>query len=189
MLGLLIAGELRHITKLKPWCLLEVLTEKYDWNLEEAEAFANFLTPMLAFDPNMRATAAECLHHPWLNSWEQHGGAKPKLLALLPILAGLFWSSAILSHLFSGPSSRVCSFREKTHYVTIFHYCKWRWWHLWRPFTSLTFFISGKIWKVANSLLCSDICGTSVKFRLFSIPWYRVMLYKCNIFVDSTISQ
>jgi serine/threonine protein kinase len=68
VLGLLIAGELRHITKLKPWCLLEVLTEKYDWNLEEAEAFANFLTPMLAFDPNMRATAAECLHHPWLNS-------------------------------------------------------------------------------------------------------------------------
>ncbi|PNF36153.1 SRSF protein kinase 3, partial [Cryptotermes secundus] len=60
-------GELRHITKLKPWGLLEVLTEKYDWNRVEAEAFANFLTPMLAFDPNMRATAGECLQHPWLN--------------------------------------------------------------------------------------------------------------------------
>ncbi|KDR18100.1 Serine/threonine-protein kinase SRPK2, partial [Zootermopsis nevadensis] len=61
-------GELRHITKLKPWGLLEVLTEKYDWNRKEAEAFANFLTPMLEFDPNLRATAAECLAHPWLNS-------------------------------------------------------------------------------------------------------------------------
>ncbi|XP_069692909.1 SRSF protein kinase 3-like isoform X2 [Periplaneta americana] len=61
-------GELRHITKLKPWGLLEVLTEKYDWNRADAEAFANFLSPMLAFDPNLRATAAECLEHPWLNS-------------------------------------------------------------------------------------------------------------------------
>ena len=28
----MIAGELRHITKLKPWPLIEVLTEKYDWD-------------------------------------------------------------------------------------------------------------------------------------------------------------
>ncbi|PSN51739.1 hypothetical protein C0J52_13455 [Blattella germanica] len=63
-----VSGELRHITKLKPWGLLEVLTEKYDWDRKEAEAFANFLTPMLAFDPEERATAQECLDHPWLNS-------------------------------------------------------------------------------------------------------------------------
>jgi len=150
MLGLLIAGELRHITKLKPWGLLEVLTEKYDWNRAEAEAFANFLTPMLAFDPNMRATAAECLQHPWLNSWEQHGRSKLNSPAVLPILAG-----SLLSDLFSGLSNRVHSFRGKTHYVTIFHYYKWRWWHLWRPFWNLTFFISGKIWNVAKYLLCS----------------------------------
>ncbi|GLH07529.1 SRSF protein kinase 1 [Gryllus bimaculatus] len=61
-------GELRHITKLKPWGLVEVLTEKYEWDHKEAKAFADFLNPMLAFDPNERATAAECLKHQWLNS-------------------------------------------------------------------------------------------------------------------------
>lgn len=59
-------GELRHITGLKPWGLIEVLTEKYDWSYEEAQSFSTFLTPMLEFDPNTRATAAECLDHPWL---------------------------------------------------------------------------------------------------------------------------
>ncbi|XP_063219113.1 SRSF protein kinase 3-like isoform X2 [Bacillus rossius redtenbacheri] len=61
-------GQLRHITKLKPWGMLEVLTEKYEWDHAEAKAFVDFLTPMLAFDPSERATAAECLKHPWLNS-------------------------------------------------------------------------------------------------------------------------
>ncbi|XP_066997426.2 SRSF protein kinase 3 isoform X2 [Anabrus simplex] len=61
-------GELRHITKLKPWGLVEVLTEKYDWDHKEAKAFADFLNPMLAFDPEERATAADCLKHMWLNS-------------------------------------------------------------------------------------------------------------------------
>ncbi|KAK0090284.1 hypothetical protein PV325_001515 [Microctonus aethiopoides] len=59
-------GELRHITGLKPWGLYEVLTEKYDWLPSEAREFADFLTPMLEFDKNTRATAAECLEHPWL---------------------------------------------------------------------------------------------------------------------------
>ncbi|XP_059469781.1 SRSF protein kinase 3-like isoform X2 [Neocloeon triangulifer] len=59
-------GELRHITRLKPWSLLEVLTEKYDWDQTDAQQFADFLLPMLAFDPDERATAAECLRHPWL---------------------------------------------------------------------------------------------------------------------------
>ena len=59
-------GELRHITKLKPWGLFEVLTEKYEWDVQLARDFAEFLHPMLAFDPNGRATAAECLQHPWL---------------------------------------------------------------------------------------------------------------------------
>lgn len=59
-------GELKHINGLKPWGLYEVLTEKYDWSPSEAREFAQFLTPMLEFDPNTRATAAECLKHPWL---------------------------------------------------------------------------------------------------------------------------
>lgn len=60
-------NELRHITGLKPWGLEDVLTEKYEWSREDAEEFAAFLKPMLDFDPNKRATAAECLGHPWLN--------------------------------------------------------------------------------------------------------------------------
>lgn len=59
-------GELRNITGLKPWGLVDVLHEKYEWSLEEAKAFADFLRPMLEFDPAKRATAATCLQHPWL---------------------------------------------------------------------------------------------------------------------------
>ncbi|XP_023036909.1 SRSF protein kinase 3 [Drosophila willistoni] len=59
-------GELRNITGLKPWGLMDVLVEKYEWSDPEAEAFAAFLKPMLEFDPAKRATAAECLEHPWL---------------------------------------------------------------------------------------------------------------------------
>ncbi|XP_010738818.3 SRSF protein kinase 1a isoform X2 [Larimichthys crocea] len=60
-------GDLKHITKLKPWGLLEVLIDKYEWPREEAECFADFLIPMLELIPEKRATAAECLRHPWLS--------------------------------------------------------------------------------------------------------------------------
>ncbi|KAG7477785.1 hypothetical protein MATL_G00073170 [Megalops atlanticus] len=61
-------GDLRHITKLKPWGLLEVLVEKYEWQREEAQMFADFLLPMLDLIPEKRATAAECLRHAWITS-------------------------------------------------------------------------------------------------------------------------
>ncbi|TTB56407.1 SRSF protein kinase 3 [Bagarius yarrelli] len=61
-------GELRHISNLKPWGLFEVLLEKYEWPLEQAAQFSDFLLTMLEFIPEKRATAAECLQHPWLNS-------------------------------------------------------------------------------------------------------------------------
>ncbi|XP_068104270.1 SRSF protein kinase 3 [Hyperolius riggenbachi] len=61
-------GELRHIHNLKHWGLFDVLLEKYEWSLEEATQFSDFLTPMLEFIPEKRATAAQCLQHPWLNS-------------------------------------------------------------------------------------------------------------------------
>ncbi|XP_007231984.3 SRSF protein kinase 1a isoform X2 [Astyanax mexicanus] len=59
-------GDLKHITKLKPWGLLEVLQDKYEWSREDAETFTDFLLPMLELIPEKRATAAECLRHPWL---------------------------------------------------------------------------------------------------------------------------
>ncbi|KAM7401876.1 hypothetical protein PAMP_017153 [Pampus punctatissimus] len=61
-------GDLRHITKLKPWGLLDVLVEKYEWSKEEAHTFSSFLLPMLDLMPERRATAAQCLSHPWLTS-------------------------------------------------------------------------------------------------------------------------
>ncbi|XP_069501483.1 SRSF protein kinase 3 isoform X2 [Ambystoma mexicanum] len=61
-------GELRHIQNLKHWGLYDVLMEKYEWSLQEASDLADFLLPMMEFIPEKRATAAQCLQHPWLNS-------------------------------------------------------------------------------------------------------------------------
>ncbi|XP_036958472.1 SRSF protein kinase 1b isoform X1 [Acanthopagrus latus] len=61
-------GDLRHITRLKPWGLLDVLVEKYEWSKDEAHTFSSFLLPMLDLVPERRATAAQCLSHPWLTS-------------------------------------------------------------------------------------------------------------------------
>ncbi|KAM8707898.1 hypothetical protein ACLKA7_014945 [Drosophila subpalustris] len=63
-------GSLRNITKLKPWSLLNVLVEKYDWDPVEAKKFSDFLLPMLEYNPVIRASAAECLQHPWLEQEE-----------------------------------------------------------------------------------------------------------------------
>uniref|UniRef100_A0A914BY00 non-specific serine/threonine protein kinase n=1 Tax=Acrobeloides nanus TaxID=290746 RepID=A0A914BY00_9BILA len=61
-------GRLQHITHLKPWSMVEVLTQKYGWPFERARDFAAFLLPMLAYDSEERATAAHCLKHQWLNT-------------------------------------------------------------------------------------------------------------------------
>lgn len=63
-----VLGDLRHITKLKPWGLQDVLVEKYEWSREEALNFSDFLLPMLDLIPEKRATAAECLRHSWIAS-------------------------------------------------------------------------------------------------------------------------
>lgn len=59
-------GQLRNIRSLKPWNLFQVLVEKYEWNCGDAVDFQDFLTKMLYYDPKRRATAADCLKHPWL---------------------------------------------------------------------------------------------------------------------------
>ncbi|XP_065142294.1 SRSF protein kinase 3 [Paramisgurnus dabryanus] len=59
-------GELLRIAALRPWGLFEVLVEKYHFLLRESSLFSDFLLRMLDFVPERRATAAQCLKHPWL---------------------------------------------------------------------------------------------------------------------------
>uniref|UniRef100_A0A914GW16 non-specific serine/threonine protein kinase n=1 Tax=Globodera rostochiensis TaxID=31243 RepID=A0A914GW16_GLORO len=63
-------GRLLHIPNLKPWSLVEVLTQKYQWPFEQARSFAAFLFPMLNYEPAERVTAAQCLKHNWLKNIE-----------------------------------------------------------------------------------------------------------------------
>merc|ERR1712210_206596 len=50
-------GSMKNILKLKPWSLIEVLTTKYDWEANDAQGFADFLLPMLEYQPTTRTTA------------------------------------------------------------------------------------------------------------------------------------
>lgn len=59
-------GQLRNIKNLKSWPLRDVLLEKYKFLDYEAEEIADFLRGMLVTEPERRATAKECLDHPWI---------------------------------------------------------------------------------------------------------------------------
>lgn len=50
-------GHLKRISGLNYWPLSKVLMEKYRIKEEEAKAFSDFLTPMLEWYPEKRATA------------------------------------------------------------------------------------------------------------------------------------
>jgi len=52
---------------LRPWNLYSVLTQKYSWPSEKARQFSDFLEPMLDYDTRRRATAWDCLNHPWIS--------------------------------------------------------------------------------------------------------------------------
>jgi len=51
------AGNLRRIRGLNFWPLKKVLKEKYRFKENEAHAFAEFLVPMMHWDPDKRASA------------------------------------------------------------------------------------------------------------------------------------
>uniref|UniRef100_A0AAV2LWG7 non-specific serine/threonine protein kinase n=1 Tax=Knipowitschia caucasica TaxID=637954 RepID=A0AAV2LWG7_KNICA len=61
-------GDLLRVGKVKSWKLYDVLVEKYHFLLKEASDLSDFLLPMLEYYPERRATAAQCLQHPWLSS-------------------------------------------------------------------------------------------------------------------------
>ncbi|KAI1714417.1 protein kinase domain-containing protein [Ditylenchus destructor] len=71
-------GRLLHIPQLKPWSLVEVLTQKYQWPFEQARSFAAFLMPMLAYEPSERASAEQCLKHHWLKEPKPANNASPE---------------------------------------------------------------------------------------------------------------
>lgn len=59
-------GELRHIRDLEYWKLEDVLMEKYRMDPRDSKELSSFLLPMLEFNPRRRATAQDCLRHPFL---------------------------------------------------------------------------------------------------------------------------
>lgn len=60
-------GELLRISKLKPWGLKDVLVEKYKFPVSDAVEISEFLSPMLALQPEKRADAGGMVNHPWLS--------------------------------------------------------------------------------------------------------------------------
>uniref|UniRef100_A0A8C7YBB3 non-specific serine/threonine protein kinase n=1 Tax=Oryzias sinensis TaxID=183150 RepID=A0A8C7YBB3_9TELE len=59
-------GDLLRVGPLRFWSLYDVLVEKYHFLLQEASGFSDFLSRMLDYNPERRATAAQCLQHAWL---------------------------------------------------------------------------------------------------------------------------
>lgn len=60
-------GRLRKMSQLKHWPIRDILMEKYGFKEDEAKALDAFLSPMLRYQLESRATATECLGHFWLN--------------------------------------------------------------------------------------------------------------------------
>ena len=52
--------------RLKFYSLQSLLEEKYHIETSEAKGLADFLLPMLAFEPYKRANARDFINHPWL---------------------------------------------------------------------------------------------------------------------------
>lgn len=59
-------GELKHTHHLNFWPINEVLHEKYHFSVSDAEEIAEFIIPLLEFEPKNHATALECLNSGWL---------------------------------------------------------------------------------------------------------------------------
>jgi hypothetical protein len=59
-------GNLKHIKQLKFWPIQDVLAEKYHFAKDDAQGIADFLRPLLDFDPSTRATALDALRNDWL---------------------------------------------------------------------------------------------------------------------------
>ncbi|XP_042392637.1 serine/threonine-protein kinase SRPK-like isoform X1 [Zingiber officinale] len=82
-------GDLRHIRQLRCWPLNKVLMEKYEFSERDANDMADFLVPILDFAPEKRPTAAQLLHHPWLDTGPQiHEPSLPQSNKIQPSAEG-----------------------------------------------------------------------------------------------------
>eukprot|EP00931_Biecheleriopsis_adriatica_P022972 TRINITY_DN14623_c1_g1_i1.p1 TRINITY_DN14623_c1_g1~~TRINITY_DN14623_c1_g1_i1.p1 ORF type:complete len:675 (-),score=188.38 TRINITY_DN14623_c1_g1_i1:40-2064(-) len=68
-------GKLKHIKNLKLWPLDEVLSEKYKFSDEESKEMADFLLPMLTWEPGKRQSATQALQHRWVQLREGESDA------------------------------------------------------------------------------------------------------------------
>lgn len=59
-------GHLRHIHKLRPWGLFDVLKDKYHFSEEQSQKLCEFLLPMLALSPRRRVDSGSLIEHPWI---------------------------------------------------------------------------------------------------------------------------
>ncbi|KAJ2782568.1 serine/threonine protein kinase, CMGC [Coemansia javaensis] len=59
-------GELRHIRRLRPFPLKDILRSEYGFSPQDARETADFLLPMLEISPARRSSAEAMLSHPWL---------------------------------------------------------------------------------------------------------------------------
>lgn len=59
-------GDMKNISKLKPWGLKDVLIDKYKYSEQDAYDISDFLLPMLSINPEKRADAGGMINHPWL---------------------------------------------------------------------------------------------------------------------------
>jgi serine/threonine protein kinase len=96
-------GELRHIKQLQFWGLPDVLHQKYRVPKEEADALADFLSPMLTVDPMKRATAQQMLSHPWLRA----KSSDPSKAEAPQVDLGTAYSARINSPAYSSAKSEI----------------------------------------------------------------------------------
>ncbi|GAA0142318.1 hypothetical protein LIER_03247 [Lithospermum erythrorhizon] len=60
-------GDLKRIRRLKYGSLDRLLVDKFNFSDSDAKEFAEFLVPILDFDPVTRPTAQQCLQHSWID--------------------------------------------------------------------------------------------------------------------------